>query len=225
MTLKSKIPCADAALLEQALTHKSFFVEHRDECAGDNEKLEFLGDAVIDLVVSEILFARFPKETEGDLSMRRSALVNETVLASFGNRIDLGSAIRLGKGESSSGGAGKPRILASAFEAIVGAIFLSDGYDSACKFIKPFMEQQIEESKSLDPNPEDFKTRFQELVQKKNKTVPVYEIVEESGLDHQKSFRVVVKVLGEIKGEGAGKSKKVAEQAAARAALGVKDGE
>ena len=226
MTFKENIPCSNSELLKQAFTHKSFFVENRTECNGDNEKLEFLGDAVLDLIVSDLLLRRFPLETEGDLSQRRSGLVNETILASLGKKMEIGSRIKLGKGESASGGANKQRIVASAFEAIVGAIFLSEGYAKACDFVTPLIEEKIEESKSLDLNPEDFKTRFQEWVQKKFKTTPVYEVISETGQDHEKMFSVVVKVLGEVKSEGTGKSKKAAEQAAAKKALsGVKDGE
>ncbi|OQW51316.1 MAG: hypothetical protein A4S09_10295 [Proteobacteria bacterium SG_bin7] len=219
MTLKNSIPCSDPGLLRQALTHKSFFVENRGECSGDNEKLEFLGDAVLDLVVSDLLLKRFPLESEGDLSQRRSGLVNETILACLGKKLDIGSLIRLGRGEMASGGASKPRIVASAFEAVVGAVFLSEGYARACEFVTPLIDEKIEESKSLDLNPEDFKTRFQEWVQKKYKTTPVYEVISEVGQDHEKTFSVVVKVLGEVKSEGVGKSKKSAEQAAAKKAL------
>lgn len=219
MTFKENIPCSDPELLEQALTHKSFFVENRADCTGDNEKLEFLGDAVLDLIVSDLLLKKFPLESEGDLSQRRSGLVNETILASLGKKLELGNHIRLGKGESASGGASKQRIVASAFEAIVGALFLSEGYARASEFVAPLIEEKIEESKSLDLNPEDFKTRFQEWVQKKHKTTPVYEVTSEVGQDHEKMFSVVVKVLDEVKSEGVGKSKKAAEQAAAKKAL------
>lgn len=226
MTLNKDIPCSDAELLERAFTHKSFFVENREECAGDNEKLEFLGDAVLDLIVSELLLQRFPLESEGDLSQRRSGLVNEGLLASLGTQLGLGAKIRLGKGESASGGATKPRILASTFEAIIGAVFLKDGYVAAREFVSPLISQKIEETKSLNLNPEDFKTRFQEWVQKKYKTIPIYEVISESGQDHEKVFAIVVRVLGEVKGKGEGKSKKTAEQAAARQALSeVSDGE
>ncbi len=219
MTFKDKIPCSDTELLLQALTHKSFFVENREACAGDNEKLEFLGDAVIDLIVSEILLQKFPAETEGDLSQRRSGLVNESLLANLAVNLEIGPNIRLGKGENATGGAQKPRILASTFEAIVGAIFLKEGYAVAKTFVTPMMLQKIDETKSCELNPEDFKTRYQEWVQKKFKTTPVYEVKTESGQDHEKTFEVIVKVNGQIKGEGAGKSKKMAEQNAARQAL------
>lgn len=219
MTFKDNIPCSDPELLKQALTHKSFFVENRSECHGDNEKLEFLGDAVLDLIVSALLLKKFPLESEGDLSQRRSGLVNETILASLGKKLELGGCIRLGKGEMASGGASKPRIVASAFEAVVGAVFLSEGYARACDFVTPLIEEKIEESKNLDLNPEDFKTRFQEWVQKRFKTTPIYEVTSEVGQDHEKMFSVVVKVLGDVKSEGVGKSKKAAEQAAAKKAL------
>lgn len=219
MTFKENLPCSNPELLKQALTHKSFFVENRGECSGDNEKLEFLGDAVLDLIVSDLLLRRFPLESEGDLSQRRSGLVNETILASLGKQLEIGNRLRLGKGESASGGASKQRILASTFEAVVGAVFLSEGYARTCDFVTPLMEEKIEQSKSLDLNPEDFKTRFQEWVQKKFKTTPVYEVISETGQDHEKLFSVTVKVLGQIKAQGEGKSKKTAEQSAAKKAL------
>ena len=218
--MKVIIPCQNARLLEQAFTHKSFFVENRLLCNGDNEKLEFLGDAVLDLAVSELLYQKFPSETEGDLSQRRSSLVNEGVLAGIASELEIGAHLKLGRGEAATGGSQKPRILASTFEAIVGAIFLSSGYNSAADFIRPLFEAKLESIAQGELNPEDFKTRFQEWAQRNFKTTPTYEVVSESGLDHEKTFTVVVKVLGEVKGEGLGKNKKNAEQAAARVAFG-----
>lgn len=203
----------------RALTHKSFFVENRDVCDGDNEKLEFLGDAVLDLAISELLLHRFPNDAEGDLSQKRASLVNESILANVANDLNLGPSIRLGKGEKAASGASKPRILASTFEAIVGALFLDGGYPKAFEFVSKNFSDRISSLVGVVSNQDDFKTRYQEFIQKNFKTTPIYELISESGPDHDKVFLVAVKVDGLVKAQGKGRSKKMAEQMAAKSAL------
>ncbi len=213
------IPCANTSLLERAFTHKSYYVENRQTAGGDNEKLEFLGDAVLDLVISELLLRQFPDDSEGDLSQKRSGLVNESVLAQVALTLAIGSNLKLGRGEEASGGAQKPRLLASALEAVIGAIFIDGGYSRASEFIQALFAERVAALQGPNFNYEDFKTRYQEYVQKFYKTTPIYEMVSESGPDHDKIFIVAVKINGEVKTSGEGKSKKAAEQAAAKQAL------
>ncbi|MDZ4659995.1 MAG: ribonuclease III [Pseudomonadota bacterium] len=206
-------------LLEQALIHKSFFIENRDLCEGDNEKLEFLGDAVLDLVVSDLLLKKFPLDAEGDLSQKRASLVNESTLALISLELDIGKLIKLGRGERTAGGDKKPRILASTLEAIVGALFLDSGYSSALKFLAEIFHDRINSLVGVASNQDDYKTRYQELVQRTSKSTPLYDLISESGPDHDKLFVVGVKVDGVLMAEGLGRSKKMAEQLAAKKAL------
>ena len=213
------IQFSNSKLLEQSLIHKSFFIENRDLCEGDNEKLEFLGDAVLDLVVSELLIKKFPLDSEGDLSQKRASLVNEGTLAAIASELELGKFVKLGRGERSAGGDKKPRILASVLEAIVGALFLDSGYPRALEFLSQIFEERVSQLVGVPSNQDDFKTRFQELVQRVSKSTPLYELISESGPDHDKVFVVGVKVDGVLKAEGLGRSKKIAEQMAAKKAL------
>jgi len=220
MTLgKVTLTFSDESLLEQALTHKSFHFENSKDSIGNNERLEFLGDAVLDLIVGEMLFKSKPDEDEGTLSRKRASLVNETILAEIAIDLGLGSHIRLGRGESSAGGANKPRILASAFEAIIGAVFVDGGYDKAMNFCRQFFETRIDSLDSGKPYLDDHKSRLQEWSQKEMKITPEYIVVSESGPDHSKEFKVEVRIDGSVYAEGQGRSKKIAEQAAAKAAL------
>ncbi|MFP5520023.1 MAG: ribonuclease III [Bdellovibrionia bacterium] len=205
-------------LLQRALTHKSY--AHENKIVDNNEKLEFLGDAVLDLVIGEMLFELFPKDTEGGLSKKRASIVNEEVLSEIAQKLDLSGFMRLGKGESSSGGAAKPRLLASAFEAIVGSIYLDGGFEVA----KVFLRREFSPAMTLlrDQNLDferDYKTRLQELVQRKQKQTPTYELLQEQGPPHDREFTVCVKVGSEEWAQGIGKSKKSAEQEAAKAAI------
>lgn len=206
-------------LFEQALIHKSFFIENRPICEGDNEKLEFLGDAVLDLVVSELLIKKFPLDSEGDLSQKRASLVNESTLATISTQLELGNFIKLGRGERAAGGDKKPRILASTLEAIIGALFLDKGYPTAFSFLAEIFEERVSNLVGVASNQDDYKTRYQEIIQRLKRSTPLYELISESGPDHDKEFVVGVKVDGELRAEGKGRSKKVAEQMAAKRAL------
>lgn len=207
----------DRSLLRDALTHRSLANERPRLAPRDNERLEFLGDAVLGQLVSALLFELHPDAKEGELTRRRADLVCEGGLSNLAESISLGEVLRLGQGELRSGGRSKPRLLSSAFEACIAAIYLDGGYDAvwsvARTLLLPILEQQ------LMPGAQDFKSRAQELAQRLGWTAPVYHLVEESGPEHARHFRVAIHVDGKPAGEGAGRSKSVAEQAAAEVAL------
>jgi ribonuclease III len=210
-------------LLTLALTHKSFANEQASGYSGvrdDNERLEFLGDAVLDLAISDILMARFPADPEGALSKKRASLVNEDALAKVATALKLETLIRLGKGEVKTGGLQKPRILASAFEALVGAVFQDAGFAVVRNLIERLMDARLNEIATATVDfSADFKTRLQEKAQETRKATPTYRVESESGPDHDKVFVVAVDLGGEILATGTGRSKKAAEQDAARTAL------
>lgn len=201
----------DIKLLELALTHSSYANESKTHTEY-NERLEFLGDAVLQLVTSEKLYIEHPDMPEGKMSKQRAALVCEDALANYSRQIDLGSFLLLGKGEENTGGRERPSILADAFEAVTGAIFLDGGVESAKKFALRFLNDK-------DLHLKDFKTLLQEIIQKNPGERLSYVVVAESGPDHDKSFTVEVKLNSNSIGTGAGKSKKQAEQQAAKEAL------
>jgi ribonuclease-3 len=210
---------ADRSGLELALTHKSFANEQGTN-AGDNERLEFLGDAVLDLAMSEILMRRFPTDLEGGLSKKRASLVNEETLAKVAMGLDMGARVRVGRGEAKTGGGHKPRLLASTLEAIFGAVFLDGGYFAAQAVVaKLFEERMTQLANSTVDFQADFKTRLQELAQERHRQAPVYRVDRESGPDHDKVFEVTVRVGETELASGSGRSKKSAEQDAAKAAL------
>ena len=204
-------------LLEEALRHSSYVNEQPDTGLRDNERMEFLGDAVLNLVIGHLLMQSHPDLHEGDLSRIRANLVNETQLADISRRIDLGRYLQLGKGESQTQGYEKNSILANAFEALCAAIYLDKGFDAAFVILKKLFADLLRDTRILSAG-QDFKSRLQEAVQGTIKAIPVYEVVEETGPDHDKTFRVAVSV-GDLQTEGLGKSKKMAEQDAARHAL------
>jgi ribonuclease-3 len=204
---------ADAALLLRAHTHVS---HERDDGAGHNEVLEFLGDAVLDLAVSDLLMRRYPARNEGDLSKMRAALVNTSVLAEKAALLKLGPLLRLGKGEERSGGRTKPSILAGAFEALLGAVYQDGGFEAARQLVERYFAGDVEE-KELGRH--DYKTRLQEISQMLFHAPPNYRIVAESGPDHDKHFVTEITVGGKVLGKGEGKTKKQAEQQAAKKAL------
>lgn len=209
-------------ILEQALTHKSFVNENRFENLKDNERLEFLGDAVLDLALGALLMARFPNDDEGALSKRRASLVNEEKLKTISIELGVPELIRLGKGESQTGGREKPRILASTLEAILGALFLDAGFDKSTEVIeKLFGESMLQATQETHHYERDFKTRLQERCQKHYGKIPLYELLEAQGPEHEKEFRVQVLIEGRVIGEGRGRTKKIAEQNAAEKALEV----
>lgn len=206
-------------LLKQALTHRSYHNENPSLSIGHNERLEFLGDAVLDLIVSEKLFSTRPDAEEGELSKLRASLVNESVLCEVAREMNLGRFMKLGRGEEVTQGFDKPRLLASTFEALVGAIYLDGGFSEATKFILGHLETRLHSEDSNTELLADFKTRLQEKTQSLLKKTPHYELLGEEGPDHEKTFKVCVKLADDILGEGIGRSKKLAEQSAAAAAL------
>jgi len=200
-------------LLALALVHRSALAR-----AGENnEKLEFLGDAVLDLAVSDLLMERFPKADEGELSKRRAALVNARVLAAKAAAIELGAELRLGKGEEKSGGRKKPSILAGAYEAILGAVYLDAGFSAARDLIARHFNAEL--CTDTRDSPIDHKSRLQEITQRLFRETPAYGLVEASGPDHDRAFVIELRVGGQLYGRGEGKSKKEAEQQAALQAL------
>jgi len=202
----------DKRLLKQALTHRSYANVHAIK--EDNERLEFLGDSILDLVISDYLYERYPDLDEGGLSKMKSALVNRNTLYLWGKTIGLQEFVLLSREEESAGGREKASIIANAFEALIAAIYRDQGYMSTKYFIIGMISQQ-EEIERLD-----FKSLLQEVVQKKYKILPEYSIRDESGPDHKKIFEIEVKVKSRTYGKGVGKSKKDAQQQAAREALG-----
>lgn len=205
----------DSGLLERAVTHKSYANEHR--LAEHNERMEFLGDAVLNLVVSEQLMNLLPTSSEGELSRLRAAVVSEPSLAAVARRVGLGEFLRLGRGEEQTGGRNKDSLLADSLEAIVASIYLDGGIVHAASFIIRFFQDVFEDCK-LDKTV-DFKTKLQEICQEQLRVLPEYRVVSETGPDHKKKFTVDVSVKGERRGTGSGKSKKEAEQQAAKKAL------
>lgn len=214
------LPIRDRRLLAQALTHTSWLHEHPGEAAGHNERLEFLGDAVINLAISEALYARHPDDDEGVLSARRAAIVSATGLVALATRIDLGAHLALGEGEASRSGPQRPSILASAFEALAGALFLDSGWESTRDWLiataSPELDAGLEPGLLKSP-----KSRLQEATQRMTGGRPAYRVIEAAGPDHAKIFRVEVAVGGEVLGLGIGPSRRIAETAAAAEAVAV----
>ena len=208
----------DESLLRGALYHSSYANEHRNENIVSNERLEFLGDAVLGFVSAEFLYSRFPNAPEGELTRIRAALVREESLFEVAQALQLGECLMLGKGEESGGGRQRPSILADCTEAVFAAVYLDGGMDCARDLIHRVLLSKgditVAESRRRD-----YKTELQELVQRKPHQVLRYELVGQSGPDHAKVFTVAVLLNGDPVGEGSGHSKKEAEQASARAAL------
>lgn len=205
------------SFLETALRHSSFVNELPDPRPENNERFEFLGDAVLSLIVSHLLMERFSERNEGDLSKIRSQLVNEGQLSAIAKKIQLGAFIWLGKGELQTGGSEKNSILADAFEALLAAVYLDGGFRRAFDVVERHFSGLFEDVAMPDDNP-DFKSRLQEIVQAGGSLQPAYRVVNETGPDHDKTFEVAVD-LGEFNFTGTGKSKKAAEQAAAQTAV------
>jgi len=203
----------DCPLLLRCLTHVSF---ERKKTDGHNEVLEFLGDAVLDLAVSDLLMRENPDKSEGDLSRMRAALVNSIVLAEKAAELKLGALLRLGKGEERSDGRNKPSILAGAFEALLGGIYQDGGYEAARNVVERFFLTDVL-GKQLGQR--DYKTRLQEISQLLFHAPPSYRVVAESGPDHEKFFVTEISVGGKVLGKGEGRSKKQSEQEAAKLAL------
>lgn len=204
------------ALLENALTHSSFANEHRDSGVRSNERLEFLGDSILGLVVAEHLYRMRPDLPEGDLTRIRAALVCEGSLVEVAHRLGLGGYLRLGKGELVGGGRERPSIQADAVEAIIAAVYLDGGIGQVRRLIQTLILEQETEKAAAS---RDYKTTLQELVQRESGKILSYHLVAESGPDHAKQFTMEVQLNGESLGTGEGRSKKEAEQAAAKAAV------
>ena len=213
-----QLECLDEDLLLQALTHSSYIYENRQNGIENNQRLEFMGDAVLDLAVSVFLFRKYPDSDEGELTKLRAAFVCEPSLARTAKRLKLGFCLRMGKGEERSGGRERPSILADAFEALLGAIYLDQGLAKASemtlKFLDPLIKDVLEGRLGSD-----YKTELQEIVQQLGSEQVQYTIIREEGPDHNKIFTAGVIYKGELAGTGSGRSKKEAEQQAAKAAL------
>ncbi len=207
----------DPTILEQALVHGSYLNENPGTPLASNERLEFLGDAVLGLVISERLYQDFPFD-EGEMTRLRSYLVRQDTLAGLASDIGLGKYLYLGRGEEASGGRQKPANLARALEAVIAAIFLDRGIEAARDFIPVLFKKELARVASQEIG-SDYKSRLQELIQSRGEKAPSYHVIEAAGPEHDKTFTVEVRVGNTVLGRGTGKSKKLAESEAARAAL------
>jgi len=211
------LPFKNYFLLSRALTHRSYLNENKDAIE-DNERLEFLGDAVLDFIVADWLYNHYPEKPEGDLTRLRAALVHTDQLASFAKQIDLGLALRLGRGEVQAGGRDRNSLLCDAFEALIGALFLHGGISEVKEFMIPLLKDSVD---LIFKNhlADDTKSRLQEWAQGKGFTSPQYALISEEGPDHAKIFEMEVSISRKPYGRGRGSSKQTAEKAAAREAL------
>jgi ribonuclease-3 len=218
---KIKIEFKNRDLLDTAFVHKSYINEHRDRKKDHNERLEFLGDAVLELVVTDFLFRSYPNKEEGVLTNWRAALVKGKHLSEIAQKLDLGLYLYLSRGEERSGGRKKNYILANTLEALIGAIYLDKDYGAAHKFIDEFILKQLgsilEKGQHIDA-----KSRFQEISQEVLEVTPEYKLIKEEGPDHNKIFTMGAYIEGELLAEGSGSSKQKAEQEAAKSALKIK---
>jgi ribonuclease-3 len=212
-----KLPFRSYSLLSRSLTHRSYVNENK-EALEDNERLEFLGDAVLDFLVGAWLYHRFPEMKEGELTRLRSSLVRTEQLAEFARQIQLGNALRLGRGESRAGGRQRQALLCGAFEALIGALYIEAGLAAVSRFVEPMLviaaRRIIAQQEDKDP-----KSTLQEMVQARGHQPPVYRTVEELGPEHEKTFVVEVHLDGESIGSGVGHSKQAAAKLAAAAAI------
>lgn len=208
----------NATLLRQAFTHRSYLNEHRGQSGGHNERLEFLGDAVLELISTHFLYEKFPEKTEGELTAYRAALVNAVILSEVAQEIGMNDYLLLSRGEAKDKGRARGVLLANAFEALIGAIYLDRGYDSARTFISEHLFPKID---TIVKNRlwQDAKSALQEKAQDSEGVTPYYSVIKETGPDHDKQFVVGVYIKDVLVAQGQGKSKQEAEQDAARAAL------
>jgi len=209
----------DSELLERALTHRSLANEDASGAIADNESLEFLGDAVLGFVMADILFREFPDLDEGQKSKIKGSLVSTPSLARLARRLELGDALMLGRGEEKTGGRRKQALLANTYEALIAALYLDAGIEAARRFIRREFAEPLEEVRRPDFWGRDYKSALQEFLQARELPLPEYQVAAESGPDHRKLFLVEVRVRGEKIAEANGRSKKEAEQEAARIAL------
>jgi len=205
------------SLLEQAFVHLSYLNENPDFAQPSNERLEFLGDAILNFIVTEKLYEEFPKLPEGELTELRASLVCRDTLADLASSLKLGDWLLLGRGEEANGGRAKTSNLANAMEALIGALYLDQGLAKARRFILRQLKTELEKIKVGKTTP-NYKALVQELIQGQKKPTPVYRLVEATGPDHNKQFTAEILVEGEALGSGTGRSKKVAESQAAKAA-------
>lgn len=212
-----KLPFKNLLLLTRALTHRSYVNEHH-EALEDNERLEFLGDAVLDFVAGAWLYNHFPEMAEGELTRMRSALVCTEQLAEFARVFDLGSAMRLGHGEDQAGGRQKDMLLCATFEALIGAVYLQNDIATIQSLVHPMLER-VSERLFLSSVSRDPKSHLQEWSQGKRLGIPKYVTVTISGPDHQRMFEIEVQINGKVYGQGRGHNKQIAERAAAKSAL------
>lgn len=208
----------DASLLNTALTHRSYVNENPSETGHDNERLEFLGDAVLELCISDLLMKHFPDYQEGPLSQLRATIVNEQPLAEMAKSFRLGDYLLLGKGEEASGGRSKPSLLANTFEALIAAIYLDGGFEEAAALIRRLFTPLIEEGYRTY---RDYKTTAQQISQQVFKETPSYTLIHEHGPDHDKTFEIRLSIADRIQTTGIGKNKKEAEQRAAEKAIRI----
>ncbi|MBM3152345.1 MAG: ribonuclease III [Chloroflexi bacterium] len=213
------LPFSNLLLLTRALTHRSY-VNERPEALEDNERLEFLGDAVLDFAVGAWLFNHYPELAEGPLTRMRSALVRTDQLAEFARQLDLGRAMRLGRGESQAGGRDRAVLLCDTFESLIGALYLQTDIEYVMHYLLPLLEN-ASTLVELQPDLHDAKSRLQEWSQSRGLGIPHYETVCASGPDHDRLFQVEVRIDGESKGRGSGHSKQIAAQLAAQNALNL----
>ena len=206
------------SLLQNALTHSSYANERWHDSLLSNERLEFLGDSILGMLVAEYLYRSFPDRPEGDLTRMRADMVCEKTLAAVANKIGLGQHLMLGHGEEQGGGRSRDSILADAMESVIAACFLDGGLDAALQFIRRFILVEVPVTKLHNA---DYKTRLQELVQQKKNQTLSYQLIGQSGPDHDKKFDVEVSLNGKVVGTGTGRSKKRAEQDAAREAISL----
>jgi ribonuclease-3 len=207
---------ADRALLAEALTHRSYANERPGDLP-DNERLEFLGDAVLDLVISQFLMTHRPESPEGELTRIRAEVVALPSLERLARSLDLGRSLLLGRGEELSGGRNKASLLADALEALFGAIFTDGGFEGARSVILPLFVPLLQQAAAEEG--QDYKSRLQELLQATQRGLPLYQLVETTGPAHERTYRVEAMIDGQLYGSGEGRTKKGAEQAAARVAL------
>lgn len=216
-----EITFKDKGLLRQAFVHRSYINENKDAGFGHNERLEFLGDAVLELVITDYLYKKYPEKTEGDMTSYRSALVNATTLATVASKLNMNNFLMLSRGEAKDTGRARQVILANTIEALIGAMYLDQGYDSAKDFIykniSPLIETVLAEKSWIDA-----KSLFQERAQDIDGSTPLYKTLKETGPDHDKKFTVGVFIKEKMVATGDGKSKQDAEQEAAKKALEVR---
>lgn len=212
---------ADKMLLLTAITHRSYLNEHREAKQDHNERIEFLGDAVLELVATDFLYKKYPEKPEGELTAVRAALVNTVALSEAATKLGVNDFMLMSKGEAKDTGRARQYILANAFEALIGALYLDQGYEAASEFIHQHLLQRTEEvvEKRLWQDP---KSRFQELAQEHASITPTYELLSQEGPDHDRVFTVGVFLRHEKVAEGQGRAKQEAEQAAAEAAIAQK---